>query len=88
MNYASQFTPLFLRHLKRLDKRIRERVLEVLEEILDEPRRGSQLVYSQQVAFKWRVGDYRIIYAIDERRRIVTFVVVDHRSRVYRRYRR
>ena len=87
MTYSSEFTPLFLRLLRKFDSQIRERVLNALEEIVDNPRAGSQLVYSQQVSFKWRVGDYRIIYLIDETRKTVTFVIVDHRSKVYKKYR-
>jgi mRNA interferase RelE/StbE len=85
MSYASEFTPLFVKLLKKLDRQIRERVLGTIEEILITPRQGSRLVYSEQVTFKWRVGDYRIVYLIDEGRKVVTFTVVDHRSRVYKR---
>lgn len=87
MSYASEFTPIFLKLLGRFDKQVKERVLKALEEVLKDPRRGSRLVFAQEVCFKWRVGDYRIIYRIDERRKIVTFIVVDHRGRIYKRYR-
>jgi mRNA interferase RelE/StbE len=87
MSYESEFTPTFLKLLKKLNTRIKERILRAIEEILNDPRRGSQLVFAKQVCFKWRVGDYRMIYTIDERRKVVTFVVVDHRGRVYKRYR-
>ena len=86
MGYESEFTPLFLKLLARLDKLIRERILKAIEEIPKDPRRGSRLLFTREVCFKWRVGDYRIIYKIDERRRIVIFIVVDHRARVYKRY--
>ena len=86
MNYGSEFTPLFLKLLAKLDEQIRERVLKAVEEVLKDPRSGSRLVFSQQVCFKWRVGDYRMIYKIDERRKTVNFIVVDHRGRIYKRY--
>lgn len=54
MSYESEFTPLFMKLLARLDKPIREHVLKAIE---------------------------------DERRKRVTFIVVDHRSRIYKRYR-
>jgi mRNA-degrading endonuclease RelE of RelBE toxin-antitoxin system len=44
-------------------------------------------VFASPVCFKWRVGDYRMIYTIDEKRKVLTFIVVDHRSKVYKRYR-
>jgi mRNA interferase RelE/StbE len=86
MTYESQFTPTFLKLLARLDRQVKDRVLRAIQEILDDPRKGSQLVFAEHVCFKWRVGDYRMIYTIDEHRKHVTFVVVDHRRRIYSRY--
>ena len=86
MTYESEFTPTFLKLLRKLDKQIKERVLKGIDEVLEDPRRGSQLVFAKQVCFKWRIGDFRMIYTIDERRMVVTFIVVDHRSGVYKRH--
>jgi mRNA-degrading endonuclease RelE of RelBE toxin-antitoxin system len=58
MKYESEFTPTFLKLLKRLDRKIRERVLKAIEEVIEDPRRGSQLVFARHVCFKWRIGDY------------------------------
>jgi mRNA interferase RelE/StbE len=33
--------------------------------------------------YRYRVGDYRVIYQIDEHSRLVTVVFIGHRSRVY-----
>ena len=87
MTYESEFTPTFLKLLRKLDKPIKNRVLQAVDEVLKDPRKGSQLVFAKQVCFKWRIGDFRMIYTIDEKRVIVTFIAVDHRSGVYKRYR-
>lgn len=87
MSYVPTYTPTFLKLLRKLDRQVKERVLEAIEDILKDPRRGSQLVFAKQVCFKWRLGDYRMIYTTNEQRKIVTFIVVDHRSRVYTRKR-
>jgi mRNA interferase RelE/StbE len=86
MKYESEFTPTFLKLLRKLDRPIKEHVMKAVEEVSNDPRKGSQLVFAKQVCFKWRIGDYRMIYTIDDGRKVVTFVVVDHRSRVYKRY--
>lgn len=86
MSYKSEFTKLFLKLLDKLDALNRERVLNAIDEVLSNPRNGSQLVFERQVLFKWRVGDYRLIYTINEKSKSVIFVVVDHRKRVYKRY--
>ena len=87
MSYDSNFTPLFLKLLGKLDKPVRDRVLTAVAEVVKDPRRGSQLVFSRQVCYKWKVGDYRMIYRIDARRKAVTFIIVDHRSRIYKHHR-
>jgi mRNA-degrading endonuclease RelE of RelBE toxin-antitoxin system len=51
MNYESEFTPTFLKLLKKLDRQIRERVLKTIEEVLTDPRKGSQLVFAEHVCF-------------------------------------
>jgi mRNA-degrading endonuclease RelE of RelBE toxin-antitoxin system len=48
MSYASEFTPVFVKLLTKLDKQILERVLRAVEDILIDPRQGSRLVYSEQ----------------------------------------
>jgi mRNA interferase RelE/StbE len=86
MKYESEFTPTFLKLLRKLDRQIKERVMKAIEEVLGNPRKASQLVFAEQVCFKWRIGDYRMIYTIDDARKVVTFIAVDHRSRVYKRH--
>lgn len=86
MSYDSEFTPLFLKLLGKIDKQVKERVLTAITEVVRDPKRGSQLVFSRQVCFKWKVGDYRMIYRIDARKKVVTFIIIDHRSRIYKHH--
>ncbi len=57
MTYESEFTPIFLKLLRKLDRPIKERLLKAIEEVLKDPRRGSQLVFAKRVCFKWRIAD-------------------------------
>lgn len=34
--------------------------------------------------FRYRVGDWRVIYGVDEEKRIVTILLIVHRSKAYR----
>ncbi len=86
MSYESEFTPFFLRLLRRLDRQIGERVLTAIADVLNDPHKGSQLTFMKEVLFKWRIGDYRMIYKIDEKGKTITFILVDHRSRAYRKF--
>ena len=33
--------------------------------------------------YRYRVGDYRVIYEIDDNSKLVTILLIAHRSRVY-----
>ena len=79
-------TRRFLRHLKRLEGEVGERILDAVLEVSERPYLGSKLIFDERRLYKFRVGDYRIIYEIDEENKAVLFLVVDHRRRVYREF--
>lgn len=33
--------------------------------------------------YRYRVGDYRVVYSVDNRAKIVNIIVIAHRSKVY-----
>ena len=80
-------TRRFLRRLKKLDRGVRDRVLDAVQMISERPYVGSTLVFDERRLYKFRVGEYRLIYEVDEEGRRVLFLVVDHRRRVYREFR-
>ena len=61
-------------------------VIEVVKQLAQAPRpRGIEKVKSTGL---WRIrkGDYRIIYAIDDKQRLVTVVRIGHRREIYRSF--
>lgn len=85
-SYRILTTKRFLRHLKRLDGEVRERIIEGVREVSERPYLGSTLIFDERRLYKFRVGDYRIIYEINEEEKAVLFLIVDHRRRVYREF--
>ena len=83
-SYRIITTKRFLRRLKNLDSSVKERVLDAVQDISERPRTGSTMIYNEHSLYKYRVGDYRIIYKVDETERAVIFIIVEHRRRVYR----
>jgi mRNA interferase RelE/StbE len=77
-SYRIITTKRFLRHLKNLDVKVKERILDAIKEISERPYLGSTLVYDERKLYKFRVGDYRLIYEVDEMARSVLFLIVDH----------
>jgi len=75
------------RELEQLDKPIAHRIAERINwlaanlgEIRPEPYRGDLVGL-----YKFRIGDYRVIYEILHDERIIVIHQVGHRSEVYRR---
>jgi len=76
-----------LRHnaQKALDKlKERPKLISALMELEQDPRpRGVEKVRGTEL---WRIreGDYRLVYHIDDERKIVTVVRIGHRRDIYR----
>lgn len=79
-------TPRFIKSLGKLDKIVKRRILSKVSELADEPYEGKSLKGELSGLFSLRVGDYRVIYWIDEKEGIVWLVDVGHRKRIYARY--
>lgn len=82
--YRLEFRPAAIRALRHLDPLNAGRVRGALALLASEPRPPGARKLSGRDAYRVRVGDYRIIYTIDDPERIVVVVLVGHRSDVYR----
>jgi len=72
------------RALDKLPKSDFQAVIEAIRDLAQTPRpRGIEKVKTSGL---WRIrqGDYRIVYAIDDKERLVTIVRVGHRREIYR----
>ena len=73
------------RDLRRLPRILFERVNERILSLRDDPRpHGVRKLSGALEGWRIRVGDYRILYQIDDEARTVTIVRVRHRREVYR----
>lgn len=88
MAWTIEFRPNAQRELRRLDQTIQRRLIQYLEQrvIADgDPRRlGKPLRGDKGELWSYRVGSYRIICIVEERRLVVVVVSVGHRREVYR----
>lgn len=84
MQFRCVIAKSFIRDLKNVDPRIRDRIGEILEEICREPFKGKKL----DNYWSWRIGDYRIIYIVDEQKHEVLFLWIGHRRSIYKRLRK
>jgi len=88
MSYSVETTPRFDREFKKLD-RFTQRMLKAWIEKhfvgCDDPRAsGKPLTANRKGQWRYRIGDYRLICAIEDDRLIVLALSVGHRSIVYK----
>jgi mRNA interferase RelE/StbE len=75
------------KELKKLPKQIIRRVLEAVEALSSEPQPvGSRKIVGTINQYRLRVGDYRVIYALEDEILCVEIVRVRHRKDVYKRH--
>ena len=68
--------------LEGLDRSLSSRIIRKIDSTLDNPPRYIRRL-SGRPEFKLRVGDYRAILDIDERRKIIFIRSIGHRSNIY-----
>lgn len=84
-----EIMPSARRDLNRLKEVAAAAVLEAIDHIADAPHRmGKPLRLELEGLWSARRGTYRVVYRIDESKRLVQIITIDHRDDVYRRARR
>ncbi len=82
MTYQVLLHPKAAEFLSGLREPLRSRIKDALRELRDSPEtKGDRLAPS--AFWRIRVGDYRAIYEIDRKAKIVVVLYIGHRSRVY-----
>ena len=85
MAYKVVFKPSAAKELGRLPKDALKRVDARLLELRSEPRpRDATKLSGLEDLYRVRVGDYRVVYRIEDDRLIVLVVRVRHRREAYR----
>jgi mRNA interferase RelE/StbE len=83
--YAVEFRRSADKDLRRLEPTVQRRVLRSAEALAGNPRpNGCRKLQGSENAFRIRVGDYRVIYTVDDAVLIVAIERVRHRREVYR----
>ena len=65
---------------------VRDRVIRAIRRLAEDPRpRGARKMMGEmRGAWRIRVGDYRVIYDVDDDERLVIILAVLHRREAYR----
>jgi mRNA interferase RelE/StbE len=85
MAYVVVLTPAAEREHRKLPRQVREQISPALLALEDTPRPyGSTKLSGSENRWRVRVGDYRIIYSIDDPARRVKVLRIAHCREVYR----
>jgi mRNA interferase RelE/StbE len=70
--------------LERLPPKLIERIFPKLEGLASDPRPvGCKKLKGGQRERRIRVGDYRVVYSVDDEKLLVSVTRIRHRSEVY-----
>ena len=72
------------RAFRRLHGPLRDRIRDAIDALAEEPRPRGAVKLAGRDDYRVRVGDYRIVYAVDDAQRLVLVAKVAHRRDVYR----
>ena len=83
--YRIELRPAAVKALRKIDPRDRARIRGVISLLADDPRPPAVRALQGRPGLRVRVGNYRILYAIDDGVLLVVVVTVGHRRDVYDR---
>ena len=84
MPYRIEVRPAAARQLRKLDPPTARRMQGAIALLADDPRPPASRPLTGRPAWRVRVGDYRVIYTIEDDRLVVVVITIGHRRDVYR----
>ncbi len=74
-----------LKYLLKLQPKLRDRIRNTIRKIADGNTQGQNIVVMQDVnAFRVRIGDYRVIYEINDDELVLIVIKIGARGDVYK----
>lgn len=84
-SYRVDLTRSAEKDLRRIDRSGVASVYQALERLGDDPRpHGSKKLVAADRTYRIRVGDYRIVYEIEDEALVILVIRVAHRREAYR----
>jgi mRNA interferase RelE/StbE len=81
MSFRAIFSPKSCKTIKSLDPELKERIKKGIQEISNNPwEKGTIMVKGYGDVRRKRVGNYRIIYRIDQQRKEILIAFVARRN--------
>lgn len=85
MSYEVKFSKGAKKQFRKLPLDVQERIQTKINDLAIEPRlNGVKKLQGDDNSYRVRVGDYRVIYELDDDVLIVTVIKVGHRNEIYK----
>jgi mRNA interferase RelE/StbE len=84
MRYQVNLPKTVQKQLNTLPQELKQRILKTLVQLQEEPRPVNSLQMKGGQGFRLRIGDYRVLYDIDDGNKIVNLRRIGHRREIYR----
>ena len=88
MKYTVEYTAQAVKELKKLDKQNRALIIGWIEKNLvgctDPRQHGKGLTANRSGQWRYRVGDYRLLAEIQDKKIVILILNVGHRSEIYK----
>ena len=83
-SYSLCFNTSVKKELRQISKPYLQKILDKIYSLQKDPRPfGVKMLRGEDRYYRIRLGDYRIVYDIDDLVAVVTIVAVGHRREVY-----
>lgn len=83
-NYRIELLPAAVRALRKVDPAVRPRIEGAIALLAVDPRPPATRALRGRPGFRIRVGEYRIMYTMDDDVLLIVVVTLGHRSDLYR----
>ena len=83
--YDVRLQPAAARAYRRLQGPLRGRIRAAIDGLTTDPRPVGCVKLAGRDDYRVRVGEYRVVYAVDDAERLVLVARIAHRREVYRR---
>lgn len=86
MAYKAIWHEETLKDLKKLDRTIAKKIVAKVKNYLiqDPAKLGTPLKGNLKGLYRYRIGEYRVIYVIDQAEKKIIILNVNHRRKIYK----
>jgi mRNA interferase RelE/StbE len=82
--YLIVFARSAAKEIEKLNEPLSSRILARIESLSSTPRpSGCRKLQATEALWRIRIGDYRVLYAIDDHRQLVDIIAIRHRRDAY-----